>query len=869
MDAVKQDIGKAEDLEFYQDVSGSLDRIAEYLCQWLKGKLLRVFGKSWWDTSVRKMLKGSPRDRIECEEWKELEDLDLYALLRVFDLNFERLWPSARLSRDGRQIIKEMLNVRGRCVGHRPAKGNRLVDLERDVDTMRRFCGLIGLGGEAPEHLTSLYDQLSKARLEKKGVIGSAKVEVKNGIYKEALTLLRAGTGVPTAEFREGQYETIDALVENSSPMLVVQKTGWGKSFVYFIATAILRHRGKGPALLISPLLALMRNQIAAAEKMGLRAVRIASDNKDDWDELEEEIQAGAVDIILISPERLANQYFVSEVFSQIVEQVCLMIIDEAHCVSDWGHDFRPDYRRIERIIRDTPSTMRMLATTATANNRVVEDLQHVSGDRLEILRGSLARNNLHMQTMVKDSPSERMAWLACHLPELPGSGIIYVLTKRDARRVAEWLRYKGNSVESYTGESKNREELERKLLNNEVKALVATVALGMGFDKPDLGFVIHYQCPQSVIAYYQQVGRAGRAIESAHALLFFGREDRHINNFFIEQAFPSRQQVDEVLKAIQQHDDNYVSIFKIERMVNLKRTKIEHVLKIMALEEPAPVVNEGKKWAATAFPVSEDFWLRAQRLTALRRSELCQMEEYVHLKEGHMRYLVEALDGNPDEVNPLNLQDLSAEVPEKLLQEVQRFLRHSFLDFEFRKKWPVDGLPEYKVKGAIPKDQRAETGRVLCYYGDAGWGEIVKEGKYEKGCFDDRLIDGIVSMLSEWKLDVQPTWLTCIPSTRHPELVPDFAQRLADRLEIEFIPCIKKVKDNKPQKDMENSAKQALNLDGVFEVDENLVKDEPVFLFDDMIDSRWTMTMGSWLLRHAGAGKVVPIALASTANDS
>ena len=688
-------------------------------------------------------------------------------------------------------------------------------------------------------------------------------------VYAEALILLRTGTGIPNAEFRNGQYEIIEALVENENPMLVVQKTGWGKSFVYFIATAILRSRGMGPAILISPLLALMRNQIAAAKKMGVRAERIASDNNEKWEELEEQIREGDIDIILISPERLANQHFVQDVLAHIVDQVCLMIIDEAHCVSDWGHDFRPDYRRIERIIRNMPSTMRMLATTATANDRVIEDLRRIFGERLEIIRGSLSRNNLHMQAMVKESPAERMAWLAHHLPMLPGSGIIYVLTKRDARRVTEWLRFNGIMVEGYTGASEDRESLEAKLLNNEVKALVATVALGMGYDKPDLGFVIHYQCPQSVIAYYQQVGRAGRGIESAYALLFHGREDHQINSYFIDNAFPSRQHVYEVLGAIENHEDEFVSIPKIEHIVNLRRSKIEHVLKIMALEDPAPVVNERKSWATTAFDVSDAFWIRAERLTSLRREELQQMVEYVQLDEGHMRYLIAALDGNPDEVNLLNLPDLDPEVPQELIHGALQFLRHAFLDFELRKQWPSGGLPEYNVRGNISAGLRAEPGRMLCYYGDAGWGEIVKEGKYDAGRFDDRLIEGVNSMLADWEVELQPTWLTCIPSNRHPELVPDFACRLADRLGIEFVPCIEKVKNNEPQKTMENSAMQALNLDGVFEVNEELVKGEPVFLFDDMLDSKWTMTVGAWLLRSAGSGEVLPIALASTANDN
>jgi len=355
-----------------------------------------------------------------------------------------------------------------------------------------------------------------------------------------ALELLRLGTQNPDTCFHDGQEDAIRHVVEGRGRLLVVQKTGWGKSFVYFIATKLLREQGVGPALLISPLLALMRNQIAAAERMGVHARTINSDNQEEWTVVEAALGHSEVDILLISPERLANEHFRTEVLARFAGRISLLVIDEAHCISDWGHDFRPHYRLLERIVRTLPPNLRLLATTATANNRVLDDLQTVLGPHLTVSRGDLARTSLFLQSIRLPSQAERLAWLAQQLPTLQGSGIIYTLTVRDATQVAKWLRSRGLNVQSYTGETgERRPQLEQDLLNNQVKALVATTALGMGFDKPNLAFVIHFQTPSSVVAYYQQVGRAGRALESAYGVLLSGQEEAEINDYFIESAFP------------------------------------------------------------------------------------------------------------------------------------------------------------------------------------------------------------------------------------------------------------------------------------------------------------------------------------------
>ena len=241
--------------------------------------------------------------------------------------------------------------------------------------------------------------------------------------------------------FRDGQEDAIRHVVDGRGRLLVVQKTGWGKSSVYFIATKLLREEGLGPAILISPLLALMRNQIAAAERMGVRALTIHSDNTEDWENVEQAVSRNEVDILLISPERLANEHFRNEVLGPVAGRISMLVVDEAHCISDWGHDFRPHYRFIERMVRLLPANLRLLATTATANQRVMDDLEQILGPKLEVSRGEPGRPSLFLQTLRLPGQAERIAWLAKHLPTIPGSGIVYTLTVRDTEQVAEWLR--------------------------------------------------------------------------------------------------------------------------------------------------------------------------------------------------------------------------------------------------------------------------------------------------------------------------------------------------------------------------------------------------------------------------------------------
>ena len=686
---------------------------------------------------------------------------------------------------------------------------------------------------------------------------------------KRALELLRIGSGRADAIFRDGQEDAIRHIVDGKGRLLVVQKTGWGKSFVYFIAIKLLREAGGGPALLISPLLALMRNQIAAAERMGVRAATINSDNVEDWTDVEGKLGKGEIDVLLISPERLANERFRAQVLAGIAAQVSMLVIDEAHCISDWGHDFRPHYRLLERIAKTLPPNLRLLATTATANNRVMEDLAAVLGPKLQVSRGDLNRTSLTLQTIRLPSQAERLAWLAEQLITLHGHGIIYTLTVRDANQVALWLKAQGFNVEAYTGETcDRREQLEQALLKNQVKALVATTALGMGYDKPDLAFVIHYQTPGSVVAYYQQVGRAGRALESAYGVLLSGEEESDITDWFIRSAFPTRQEVADVLRALE-GEPNGLSVPELLSRVNLSKGRVEKTIALLSLEAPAPIAKQGSKWQLTAATLSEAFWDRAERLTVLRRDEHQQMQDYVSLPFGeHMGFLIGALDGDPSVVTEPALPPLPATVNTELVKAAVEFLRRTSLPIEPRKKWPDGGMPQYGVKGFIAPAHQAESGKALCVWGDAGWGGLVRQGKYHDGYFSDDLVAACVKMIQEWNPQPSPTWVTCVPSLRHPELVPNFAQRLAAALGLPFHMVIAKTDARPEQKTMANSTQQARNIDGSLALNGQPIPPGPVLLVDDMVDSRWTLTVSAWLLRKSGSGAVWPMALSQTGPD-
>ncbi|PWU46552.1 recombinase RecQ [Micromonospora sp. S4605] len=684
------------------------------------------------------------------------------------------------------------------------------------------------------------------------------------------------------ARLREDQWRAIEALVVDRRRVLCVQRTGWGKSAVYFVATALLRqiddpaaNPSTGPTVIVSPLLALMRNQVESAARAGIRARTINSANLDEWDEITAEIHAGAVDVLLISPERLNNPDFRDTVLPKLAATTGLLVVDEAHCVSDWGHDFRPDYRRLRTFLGNLPDGTPVLATTATANARVTADVAEQLGDAL-VLRGTLDRESLRLGVVELPGPAHRLAWLADHLDRLPGSGIVYTLTVAAAGETAEFLRSRGYPVAAYTGQADDadRRAAEQDLLDNKIKALVATSALGMGFDKPDLGFVVHLGAPPSPIAYYQQVGRAGRAVEHAEVLLLPGPEDAAIWRYFASLAFPPEEQVRAVLAAL--HTDRPLSTQALEPIVDLRRARLELMLKVLDVDGAVRRVRGG--WLATGEPWVYDE-ARLRRVAAARTAEQQAMREYATTPDCRMRYLRECLDdtgaadcGRCDRcAGPL----FPPEVSDAALAAAQTFLGRPGVEVPPKKLWPTGldavGVP---LKGRIAPGEQALPGRAVGRLSDLGWGGRLRGlvgPEAADGPAPDDVAAAVVEVLKAWAhgddpWPRRPVGVVAVGSRRRPRLVGSLAERIAT---VGRLPLLGQVTAAGPVGGPRgNSAQRVRALHGAVTVPDDLAAalaglDGPVLLVDDLVDSGWTMTMAARELRRAGAPDVLPLALA------
>ncbi|WP_422751138.1 DEAD/DEAH box helicase [Micromonospora sp. WMMD1219] len=699
----------------------------------------------------------------------------------------------------------------------------------------------------------------------------------RTAVRERAEAVLRRLAG-DHARLREDQWRAIEALVVDRRRVLCVQRTGWGKSAVYFVATALLREGNQhGPTVIVSPLLALMRNQVESAARAGIRARTINSANLDEWDEITAEIHAGAVDVLLISPERLNNPDFRDGVLPKLAATTGLLVVDEAHCVSDWGHDFRPDYRRLRTFLANLPERTPVLATTATANARVTQDVAEQLGDAL-VLRGTLDRESLRLGVLDLPSPAHRLAWLADHLDRLPGSGIVYTLTVAAATETADFLRGRGWSVASYTGQAEDadRRAAEQDLLDNKIKALVATSALGMGFDKPDLGFVVHLGAPPSPIAYYQQVGRAGRAVEHAEVLLLPGVEDAAIWRYIASLAFPPEEQVRAVLAALD--TERPISTQALEPVVDLRRARLELMLKVLDVDGAVRRVRGG--WLATGEPWIYDE-ARLRRVADARAAEQRAMREYASTSACRMRYLREGLDdsgaadcGRCDNcAGPL----FAAGVSEAALTAAQTFLGRPGVPIPPKKLWPTGleavGVP---LKGRIPPAEQTLPGRAVGRLSDLGWGGRLRGlvgPEAPDGPVPDDVVAAVVEVLKAWAhgddpWPRRPVGVVAVGSRTRPLLVGSLAERIAA---VGRLPLLGRVDPTGPAGaggPRGNSAQRVRALHDAFRVPDDLAGalpglDGPVLLVDDLVDSGWTMAMVARLLRRAGAPDVLPLALA------
>ncbi|MGH3456616.1 RecQ family ATP-dependent DNA helicase [Aeromicrobium sp.] len=700
-----------------------------------------------------------------------------------------------------------------------------------------------------------------------------------------ALDALRRLTGLPDAVFHEGQLEAISALVDDRRRALVVQRTGWGKSAVYFIATSLLRQQGAGPTLLVSPLIALMRDQVAAAERAGVRAVAINSANAHEWDDVRARLAADDVDVLLVSPERLTNPRFREEQLPVLRERMGLLVIDEAHCISDWGHDFRPDYRRLADLIASMPDGVPVLATTATANARVVTDVAEQLGtgessNEVLTLRGSLARSSLRLGSLTLPTSRERLGWLLSHLSDLPGSGIIYTLTVSGAEDTARFLAEAGHRVRSYTGRTDpdERIQLEEALKNDDLKALVATSALGMGFDKPNLGFVVHLGAPSSPVAYYQQVGRAGRATDNADVLLMPGHEDADIWHYFATASMPSPSKASAVLNAL---GDEPLSTPALEARVDIRRTPLELLLKVLDVDGSVRRVQGG--WVSTGQPWTYDEE-RYERIAESRRAEQQSMLAYERGETCRMELLQRELDdptaaacGRCDVcAGPWYPSSAASDAVEAATSALDRV----GVLVEPRAQWPQGAgrlgveAGGKAVSGRIATGERPDAGRVVARLTDLGWGGVLRElfaAGAPDGPVSDDLLGGCVRVLSDWDWAERPVGVVAVPSVARPQLVGSLAAGIARLGRLPVLGQLDLSEGAPADSSGGNSAYRLAGVWGRFSVGPELAAalrgtQGPVLLVDDLIDSRWTVTVATRELRQNGADSVLPFALGAVA---
>ncbi|MEN3357419.1 MAG: ATP-dependent helicase RecQ [Mycobacteriales bacterium] len=692
-------------------------------------------------------------------------------------------------------------------------------------------------------------------------------------LRERAERCLRALVGSGSARLRDDQWAAVQALVAGRRRALVVQRTGWGKSAVYFVATALLRAAGAGPTVIVSPLLALMRNQIAAAERAGIRAVTINSTNTEDWSAIHGQIAAGGVDVLLVSPERLNNPGFRDEVLPGLAAAAGLLVVDEAHCISDWGHDFRPDYRRIRTLLADLPAGIPVLATTATANARVTRDVAEQLDPRGDadvlVLRGPLDRESLRLGVLSLPDHAHRLAWLAEHLDDFAGSGIIYTLTVAATVDVADYLSARGHRVAAYSGQTDPADRLaaEEDLLANRVKALIATSALGMGFDKPDLGFVVHLGAPPSPIAYYQQVGRAGRGVERATVVLLPGREDRQIWDYFASLAFPPEEDVRGTLRVLADAG-RPVSTAALETYVALRRTRLETMLKVLDVDGAVRRVRGG--WESTGAGWEYDAE-RYRRVNATRQAEQQAMLDYIDTAGCRMRYLRTALDdpeaaecGRCDRCGGLALPSSASDTA--VAAATQRLGRPG-VPVDPRRQWPTAMRTlGVDLAGRIPPAEAAEPGRAIARLTDLGWGDQLR-ALFGPGSADGEvpvpLRHAAVAVLDAWEFPTTPTGIVAIDSATRGELVRHLAAGLARYTGWPLLARFRP--DGRPPGPAGVNSAQRLRAvyDRLTLADPAAVEGQAILLVDDYTNAGWTLTVAARALRRAGATAVYPFVLA------
>lgn len=686
--------------------------------------------------------------------------------------------------------------------------------------------------------------------------------------------LLRLATDDPSATFRSGQEQALRQVLPDGARVLLVQPSGWGKTLIALLAAKLLRQEGGGPVLVVTPEVTNAHRDVAIAERLGLSISLWTSD--DDWHTVGATWRAGELDVLIVNAVRSNLPRLLERLTAQPAPPISLLLLEHVQALCSCAPAFQPAYRSIQQALSLFADTRCLLTAPALTPAQTAE-LGGLFGSNLVTVRHGIERRALYLQTAPLESQAERYAWLARHLPALEGPGIIYTATKRDAHQIAEWLNVRGVAAEGYTAtQAAHRLRLESAFLRGRIKALVVPSAYGAGVHHPELRFVIHYDPPATLAEYYRQLGMAG-IVAPAQALMMAGSgapaEGDGDSEGGRSSLVPSARELQQVLTVLRAAPQGLTPL-RLAATINAPLARIRYALQLLALESPAPVQKVEGRWRLVSDALPTSLIIRLDRLGAAEQDGLEQVRRYLELESGHWEFLLEAACGEklepafPEDAadgadGPLPPEEpLPTEAETEFIAQARSFLRRSSVVIEPRKQWPPGGLPRYRVRGRMPQTLLARQGKALCIRGDSGWGELVEEGK-RTGRFSDELVDACVRLFYEWRPVPPPQWVTCIPSLRHPHLVPDFAARLARALNLPFHPVLAQTVDRPPQHTMANSTRHALNVDGTLRLTERPPQG-PVLLVDDIVNSRWTFTIASWLLRRAGVAAVFPLALAS-----
>lgn len=659
----------------------------------------------------------------------------------------------------------------------------------------------------------------------------------------------------PKATFREGQLEAIRTIY-NGDNLLLIQKTGWGKSIVYFIGAKLLREKTGGVTVIISPLLSLMRNQVEMATSNGVVALTMNSTNYEEHENIKAKLINDECDVLLISPERLSNNKFVENILPYI--NIGMLVIDEVHCISFWGNDFRLDYQRIKDVVALLPKHIPILGTTATANDNIINDIKKQLPN-FRTQKGPLIRKSLNIQVIKLRKNSEKLAWLIDNLPLMEGTGIVYASTIAATRNISAFLNLNGINSLDYSGQSENREEIEYSFLKNKFKVIVATNALGMGFDKEDVGFVIHYHSPDSIASYYQQIGRAGRNLDNAFVVLLKGDEDDKIQEHFIETSLPKATEIQDVLDLFDEHLE--LRVKQIEMKLNMKRSIIQKCIDYLMITSAIYKEKSIYRRGLNKYVLDQEGFLRVK---ASKYKELEDINTFINIDTCYMRYISDSFDDPFAEdcgkcCNCIGEPIFNPIPSKKSLIASERYIRGAHQTIYPRKQFPI----RYNDITRIKPELQNETGFALCYYNDSGYGEYVREDKEKNGSYREELVSETVLLINKMAIINNDTIIMYVPSLRRPNLVEEFAHKVGAKLNVEVRDSIVKTIDSPEQRFMQNSIRQFENVKDAYQVVDDTINERNIILIDDVCDSRWTLTYIGYELKQKGANKVYPYAIA------